>query len=332
MALTIADIAELSGVSTATVSRVINSPDKVSDSTKAKVMEVIEEHNYQPNGLAKSFRTKRSNSLALFIYDIDNPFFAKLIKALNKLAFDRDYTLIICDTENDKERELKYINYVNQNKVEGLILTEGMSSAHIDKINQNLPLICIDREIKTKKDHLRITTDNRESAAKSVEYLVNLNHKKIACITGPENTKTSTDRKNGYLDIVQKYELPVDEKYIYEGDFKRESGVEALEYFLSLEEVPTAVFCSNDLMAEGVLSRAMSLNIDIPDDLSIVGFDGVVKSLYRPLTTIKQDINGIAESVIAGLLKKIEGGDIKNSVVTIPGKLIIGDTCRKLES
>jgi DNA-binding LacI/PurR family transcriptional regulator len=332
MAMTISDIAELSGVSTATVSRVINSPEKVSESTRQKVLKVIEKHNYQPNGLAQSFRTKKSKTLALFIYDIDNPFYAKLIKELNKMAFDNNYTLIICDTENNRDRELEYINYINQNKIEGLIMTEGISTDHFNKLNKNLYLVCIDRDIEVDRAYLRVTTNNRKSVAKAVEYLVNLNHRKIALISGPENVKTAVERKKGYLDMIEKYDLPVDEDYIYQGNFKRESGAEALDYFLSLSKVPTAVFCSNDLMAEGLFSRALSLNIDIPDDLSIIGFDGVSKALYKPLTTIKQDIKGIAEASIKGLVSMIERGEIINKINKIPGEFLIGETCSRLKS
>jgi len=332
MALTISDIAKLSDVSTATVSRVINTPEKVSESTRKKVMEVIEKHNYQPNGLAQSFRTKKSKTLALFIYDIDNPFYAKLIKELNKMAFDRDYTLIICDTENNKDRELEYINYINQNKIEGLIMTEGISTDHFNKLNNNMYLVCIDRDLDCELPYLRVTTNNRESVAKAIEYLVNLNHKKIAFVSGPKDVKTSIERKNGYLDIIKKYELPVDGDYIYQGDFKRESGSNALDYFLSLSELPSAIFCSNDLMAEGLLARALSLNIDIPNELSLIGFDGVSKALYKPLTTIKQDIHGIAKTSINGLISMIEGGVKGNTVKEISGEFLIGETCRRLKS
>lgn len=330
MTITIEDIAEISGFSTATVSRVINSPEKVSDKTRKKVQDVIKKYDYKPNKLAQDFSSNRSNNIALFIYDIINPFFTRLIKELNKLAFDCGYSLIICDTENERERELKYIDYINRSKFAGLILTEGISGGQIRKLDDVYPLVCIDRDINCERDYLRISTDNVKEARRAVEYLVNLNHKKIACIVGPEDVKTALERKNGYKEVVQKYDLPVDDRYMYTGDFKKESGVEALEYFLSLEEIPTAIFCSNDLMAEGVLSRALSLNIDIPGDLSIVGFDGTSKNIYRKLTTVKQDISAIAEKTMEALVKLIKNEKVEKKITTIPGQLVIGDTCQKL--
>ena len=211
-------------------------------------------------------------------------------------------------------------------------MTEGISTDHFNKLNNNMYLVCIDRDLDCELPYLRVTTNNRESVAKAIEYLVNLNHRKIAFVSGPKDVKTSIERKKGYLDIIKKYELPVGDDYIYQGDFKRESGSKALDYFLSLSELPSAIFCSNDLMAEGLLARALSLNIDIPNELSLIGFDGVSKALYKPLTTIKQDIHGIAETSINGLISMIEGGVKGNTVKEISGEFLIGETCRRLKS
>ncbi|MFW6030653.1 MAG: substrate-binding domain-containing protein, partial [Halanaerobiales bacterium] len=215
------------------------------------------------------------------------------------------------------------------------IMTEGISTDHFNKLNKNLSLVCIDRDIDCEIPHLRVTTNNKESAAKAVEYLVNLNHEKIAFISGPENAKTAVERKEGYLEIVKKYNLPVNDDYIYQGDFKRESGSEALDYFFSLSDSPSAVFCSNDLMAEGLMSRALYLNIDIPNDLSIVGFDGSSETLYKSLTTIKQDIHKMAKQTINGLVSMIEeekSENKENGVIKIPGEFLIGETCKGLKS
>lgn len=332
MSVTIKDIAVMCNVSTATVSRVINSPELVSVDTREKVNSVIKELNYVPNQIAKNFSSNVSNNIALFIFDIINPFYTKMIKELNRLAFDKNYSLIICDTENERERELRYIDYINSSKFAGLILTEGISGETITKIDNSCPLICIDRYVDCHQQYTRITTANREGARKALEYLVNLNHRKIAFVGGPEGVKTADERKKGYLDIVEKHQLPVDERYIYTGNFKINSGISALEYFLSLDEIPTAIFCANDLMAEGVLSRSQSLNINIPDDLSLVGFDGADQSFYRKLTTIEQSIEEIASTAINELFKLIENNNqLVNKKIRIPGQLIIGDTCKKYE-
>ena len=330
MTITIKEIAEISGVSTATVSRVINSPDKVSDKTKKNVLEVINKYDYKPNQLAKNFSSNRTNNIALFIYDIVNPFFTELIKELNTLSFDRGYSLIICDSENKKERELEYIDYINRNKFAGVILTEGISDDPAEELKDSYPIVSIDREIERCANYSLITSANLVGAKKAMEYLVTLNHQKIGFIAGKEGMKTANDRKKGYLEIVEKYELPVDKSYIYEGDFSRESGVKALEYFLSLEESPTAIFSSNDLMAEGLLARAFSLNIDIPQDLSVVGFDGTSPDINYELTTVKQSIRKIAEKSIEELSNRIKGTVEEKNVFKIPVELVVGETCQKI--
>jgi len=260
-----------------------------------------------------------------------NPFYTKMIKELNKLAFDRNYSLIICDTENCKERELRYIDYVNQSKFAGLILTEGISSGIASQVGRDYPVICIDRKISCDKKFSVITSANREGARKLVEYLVKLNHERIAFVGGPKGVKTADERKKGYLDIVKKYDLPVTDEYIFDGDFRFESGENAFEYFLSLEKMPTAIFCANDLMAEGFLSRASFFNFSVPEDFSLVGFDGVKN---HRLTTIKQSVEEICKCATNQLFSMIEEKEYKQEKedvieIKIPGKLIIGNTCGK---
>lgn len=325
---TIEDIAEISGYSTATVSRVFNDPQKVSDSTREDILEVIEEVNYEPSQLARNFSQSTSNNIALFVFDLMNPFFTKLAKEINEIALQNDYTLMICDTENKKEREIEYLNHVSRSKFAGLVLTEGVFQEPLGKFSQSCPIVSTDRVIQSERDAPIITSKNRAGARKATEYLVNLGHEKIGFISGPEGISTARDRKSGYLDIVEKYDLPVDESFIFTGNFRRESGIKGLEYFLSLEETPTAIFCSNDLMAEGLLSRAFSLNLDIPEDLSVIGFDGISDNLYFELTTIEQSIPKLAKEAMDSLFKEIEGEEGKRTK-KIPVELKVGETCQK---
>ncbi len=185
-----------------------------------------------------------------------------------------------------------------------------------------------DRVIQSERDAPIITSENRSGAKKATEYLVNLGHEKIGFISGPDGISTARDRKSGYLDIVEKYDLPVDERYIFAGDFRKQSGIDGLEYFISLEETPTAIFCSNDLMAEGLLSRAFSLNLSIPEDLSVMGFDGVSDNLYFDLTTIEQSTQELAEEAMDSLFKEINGERGKKTK-KIPVELKVGETCQK---
>lgn len=326
---TIKDIARWSGYSTATVSRVLNNPEKVADETKRKIISVIEEHDYKPNQLARNFSHNISNNIALFVYDLMNPFFTRLAKEINTRALENGYTLMICDTENKKQREMEYINYLSRSKFAGLILTEGVHREPISKLNNRCSIVSTDRVVEVDGNVPVITSENRQGARKAAEYLVNLGHEKIGFISGPEGISTAEDRKDGFMDIVEKYGLPISEEYVSRGDFRKESGIEGLEHFLSLEETPTAIFCSNDLMATGVLSRAISLNIDIPEDLSVIGFDGISSDIYFDLTTVEQSIEKLAEEAMVSLMKLIEGEEV-SKVKKIPVELRIGETCQKI--
>jgi len=326
---TIKDIAKISGYSTATVSRVLNNPEKVSEDTRKEVLKVIEKHNYKPNQLARNFSHNTSNNIALFVYDLMNPFFTKLAKRINEIALKNDYTLMICDTENKKQRELDYLNYVRRSKFAGLVLTEGGFEQPVSQLGDSCPIVSTDRKIQPQSQAPVITSKNRSGARRATEYLVNLGHERIGFISGPDGISTAMDRKNGYKDIVKKYDLPVDENFIYTGDFRRKSGIEGLEYFLSLEKTPTAIFCSNDLMAKGLLSRAFSLNIEVPEDISIIGFDGVSDDLYFDLTTVKQSIGKLAEEAMDSLFSVIEEKKFEK-IKKIPVELQVGETCQKI--
>jgi DNA-binding LacI/PurR family transcriptional regulator len=317
-------------VSIATVSRVINEPEKVAPETRQKVQAVIDKYNYVPNQIARNLGSRQSNSLALFVFDIVNPFFTNLIRELNSYAFDNNYALLICDTSDSRERELRYVDFVNMTRIAGLILTEGILHDTIDRIDASVPVVCIDRQLDCDRHHVLVTSANREGARTAMEYLVNLNHRRIGFLGGPAGVRTAEERKKGYLDVIGKYELPIDERYILAGDFKRESGVQALEYFLSLDEPPTAIFCANDLMAEGVLSRALSLNLSVPGDLSVVGFDGVSSNHFKRLTTVRQSVEKISEVAMTELIKMIRHGRAPSTkVMEIPTQFVVGETCQK---
>jgi len=333
MSITIRQIAVICGVSIATVSRVINEPEKVAPETRQKVQAVIDKYNYVPNQIARNLGSRQSNSLALFVFDIVNPFFTNLIRELNSYAFDNNYSLLICDTADSRERELRYVDFVNMTRIAGLILTEGILHDTIDRIDASVPVVCIDRQLDCDRHHVLVTSANREGARTAMEYLVNLNHRRIGFLGGPAGVRTAEERKKGYMDVIGKYDLPIDERYILAGDFKRESGVQALEYFLSLDEPPTAIFCANDLMAEGVLSRALSLNLSVPGDLSVVGFDGVSSNHFKRLTTVRQSVEKISEAAMTELIKMIRhGGASSTKVMEIPTQFVVGETCQKCAS
>jgi DNA-binding LacI/PurR family transcriptional regulator len=328
--ITIREIAQWSGVSIATVSRVINNVPGVSDALRERVQKVIDEHEYEPSQLARNLSVNASNSMALFVYDIMNPFFSKLIQELNRIAFDHNYSLIICDSSNEPEREMRYLAFAKSIKAAGILLTEGADNGLFESDASMLPTVLIDRAAISGKQWPMITSDNYGGAYHACEYLISLDHDRIAFIGGPECVRSADERRRGYLAAMEDHGLPVGDGDLTEGDFKAESGLHAIERLLSLPEPPTAVLCANDLMAWGATMRVLSMGLKVPEDLSVIGFDGVdTCSLLHNLTTMRQRIDLIAQEAMKQMLRLISSQETLDEI-RIPTELVIGDTCRRL--
>lgn len=318
----IRDIARLAGVSIATVSRVINHPEFTSPETRARVQAVIDEQHYVPNQTAKSLFTRASNSVALFVYDMSNPFFISLIQELNQVAFRYKHTLLICDTSNDAKKEQEYLDYCTAIRVKGIILTEGFDVVATSE-GLRVPLVMFDRSgLKTWSS---VQSDNVQSVVRAVNYLYNLNHRRIGCIAPDEGLLSISNRLEGYRQAAEHLKIYHPE-YVFSQalSLNVETGVQALNYFLSLPEPPTAIVCANDMIAHGVILRARELNITLPQDLSVIGFDGIDSPLFHDsLTTIRQNIPAIAETLFKLCLHPPD----KPQRIIIPTEFIPGSTC-----
>lgn len=321
----IRDIAKIAGVSTATVSRVINSPESTSAAVQKKVMDVIKKYNYVPNQMAKNLFSQNSNSIAIFIYDINNPFFATLIKELNNIAFENKFTLLICDTENNIDKEREYLYYCQSIRCNSIILTEGVNHKLFSS-NVNQKIAYLDRYSDSNCSSVR--SDNNKGIKTLVDYLYNLNHRKIAFAGSINNFQSALDRKNSYIDALKSHNIEINHEYIFSGKFDYKTGVKALEYYWSLNDRPTAVVCSNDQIAQGLIMAAYKHNINVPNDLSVVGFDGVDSAYFYPkITTIKQNISLIAQTLFDAVTSPTNEAIQKVIDVSID----IGESCKKID-
>lgn len=321
----IRDIAKIAGVSTATVSRVINSPNSTSENVRKKVMAVIDEYNYVPNQMARNLFSMTSNSIAIFVYDMENPFFISLVKKLNIVAFKNKYTLLICDTENNIDKEQEYLKYCKSIRTSGIILTEGVNYNLYSSDNQ-LSIACLDRSANTKFSTVR--SDNHKGVKLLIDYLYNLNHRKIAFAGAMDIFQTATERKNSFIQSMKTHDIDVNDEYIFTGNFNYETGVKALNYFWSLNPKPTAIVCANDQIAKGLIMEAYKLNISVPNDLSVVGFDGTVGPYFYPnITTIEQDVKHLAQSLFDIITSK--STTPVNEIVDV--SIIMGESCKKID-
>ncbi|MGI6152264.1 MAG: LacI family DNA-binding transcriptional regulator, partial [Christensenellaceae bacterium] len=252
--LNMKDVAELAGVSTATVSRVLNSPSLTSEEIRKKVMDVIDKYGYVPSQSARKLFSDAANSIVLFIFDMTIPFYTYLIRDLNKLAFEKNYTLTICEIGDDYDAELKYYKYCKSIRASGIIYTTGSTRKSFGfdaNSNSPIPIVLLDREPFEDRACFEVRSDNRKGMSLLVDYLHKLGHRNIGFITGPMTFYSSTERFNGFMSAMDKLGLDIPKEHVVYGDFSTASGIKAFDYFYSMAEAPTAIVCSNDQIARG---------------------------------------------------------------------------------
>lgn len=307
------------------MSRVINQPDKASAAIREKVNAVIEEHKYVPNITASNLFAGNSKTIAIFVLDIDNPFYVSLIKHLNKIALQNQYTLLVCNTENDPEIEKEYLRYCDGIRIKGIIVTEGYSNTTNFENISNSSLVFLERDMGDK--YSTVSSENEKGIRMLVDYLYNLHHRKIAFIGYDKNIKSMHYRREAFDKALKEKGIDIPAEYIYPGIFSTNTGAKAVDYLCSLSDKPTAVICANDQIARGFILRASKLGLNIPTDFSVAGFDGYNPEYFHyDLTTIVQDIADIARH----LFDCVSTDKETPTRHFIDVSLLIGDTCKKV--
>lgn len=307
---TIRDVAALAGVSTTTVSHVINNSRFVSPEVRERVYQAMEELRYQPNALARSLRQGKTNTIGLLSPNSANPYFAEIGRAVEDAAFTSRYSVIICNTEGKQEKESFYLDVLSKKRVDGIILV-GISQTNetLDRLlAKGVPVVLVDREIPDLDVDL-VLTDNKHAGYLATRHLIEQGHTRIACVTGPAHVHPSSRRVVGYQEALQEAGLPLQEEYILPGDFSAQSGWEATRTLLALPQPPSAIFLCNDLMAIGGLRAAAEAGFVVPQDLAIMGFDDIeLASFTNPtLSSISQPKAEMGAIAVQMLLEQIEG-------------------------
>jgi LacI family transcriptional regulator len=285
------DVAERAGVSITTVSHVINETRPVSDELRSRVLAAIDDLGYQPNVLARSLRRGKTHTIGMIVPDSANPFFAEVARGVEDTSFEQRYSVILCNSDGDLDKELFYTNVLVEKQVDGIIFVAAGGSAERirDLQARRIPLVVVDRDVPDVAVD-SVLTDNARGGELATRHLIELGHRRIGCVAGPSDVTPSAERITGYRDALRAASVSVDEALIVRGDFQYESGYRATQQLLSMNDPPTAVFACNDLMAVGAVSAALELGREVPRDLSVVGFDDVRLASFvnPPLTTIVQ--------------------------------------------
>jgi DNA-binding LacI/PurR family transcriptional regulator len=308
---TLKDVANAAGVSVSTVSCVVNRTKFVSPQLARRVEEAIKALNYRPNTLARGLRTNQTYTLGLVTSDITNLYFAELARGVEDRAERDDYTVFLCNTDAEPRREAKYVQRLLSRQVDGIIFTSVRRDDETVKrlVEEGFPLVLINRRIPgVEADY--VGTDNVRGAARAMEYLISLGHTRIGFISGSAFSSASADRREGYLQTLAKAGLLSEPELIQEGDLRWKTGCAAAHRLLTLPNPPTAIFATNDLMAFGVLEVAAEMGRQIPEDLSVVGYDDNQTAALPgiQLTTVRQPAYEMGQMAAEILLEKLRWG------------------------
>ncbi len=323
---TMKDVARLAGVSTATVSRALVYPEKVSSSTKKRVEEAILQSGYTSNTLTRTIRRNDSKIIITIVPDICDPYFTEIIRGIEETATQHGYLILFSDGKLPQKRENSYVNLIFTRQVDGMLLLGTDLFFNINKSEQrNLPPIVMASEYDPELEMPTVHIDNLTSAFEIVNYLIQMGHKKIAQIAGPQSNTSYQFRHQGYRQALRRVGIPFNTPYCLYSDLTVEGGASSLRKLLALPETPTAIFCHSDTMAIGAIQEAKKLGVRIPKDLSVVGFDDIQSSLYcdPPLTTVSQPRYEIGKQAMLMLLELMKGRGVRAGSRLLDTRLVI---------
>ncbi len=285
---TIQDVAKRAGVAPVTVSRFINNSGYCSEKTRSRIEIAIEELGYVPNRLASGLRSKHTNTLALVLTDITNPFFTTIARGVEDTASDAGYTVLFCNTDESITEENKYLHMLLEQRVGGIILVPALSTPESVAFIQEhgTPVVVLDRHIPGIQADI-VRCDSQKGAYELASLLLSLGHRRIAVLSGPKGTSTATDRAAGVRKALKEAGVVPDPGLEYFGLFTQQSGHEMVCRAMSKTPRPTAIFAANNFIAIGALKALQELHIRVPEDVALVGFDDLPPALIvSPFLTV----------------------------------------------
>jgi len=332
---TIADVAKRAGLSRATVSRVLNNHPNVTEDKKRLVREAMESLKYVPNTTAQRLRNQRTDTIAILVPVLTNPFFAYLLEAMDMVATKNHLQLLICQTRYSKQKEMDFLELLRTKQVDGLILTSYENEwKKIEPYSAFGPMVlCNEYERNTKVPIIRM--DQFEASYIGTRHLIEQGHIRIACTCG-DKSNLAKDRQAGYRKALVEAGISVQEDWIFSNVFDIEDGKRVLRTIMNLKEAPTAVFTGSDQVAAGMIMAAKALGKNVPDDIAIIGFDDqpITRVVEPALTTIRQPIEELGKTAMEVMIDFIAfKKEVNHQEILLPYDLVIRDsTMSKLKS
>lgn len=320
--LTIKEIAELTGVSSATVSKVLNNTGRYSEETKKKILEIVDKYDYRPNAVAKSLRTNKSKTIGVIVPDITNEFFAQIVLAIEKYCGPQGYSVFICNSDEQEEKEIQYLKDLEIKGVDGLIYLAG--SNHLLQTRRNLPIVCIDRKPDLSNITI-VTSDNLNGGYLATSELIQKGCKNILIMRDHRDFLTTVERHNGYKRALTENGLEVKEENVLHLEVGIEQGKQAIEKLIRAGQFDfDGIFATTDGLAYGAYLALREQGIEVPQDVKLVGFDNVSLAKYNSISSVNQDKELMGQLAAENLLAMIESGvstTIQHSL-TIPVALV----------
>lgn len=325
--VTMKDVAERAGVSVATVSRVINQNGYVSSDVQTRVTAVMRELNYQPSLLARSLRRQETFAIGLLIPQLDHPFFSTLSFAIEKALFAQNYRTLICSAEENAEKEDAYVEMLLRQRVDGVIFVPtGHSDQSLARLQaMTIPAVLVDRDLLGASHVSKVLSDNVRGGYLGMQYLLELGHRHIGVIGAHEYSGSMTQRLRGVQQALAEYGLSNPPLVLMDTLGQFEMGYSAGMHLLRLEPRPTAIFALTDVIAVGVMHAAAELSIQLPQELSVIGFDDIPLAAYSipALTTVAQPIADIGAKAVELLLRHIQQPSQPFETIMLATRLVI---------
>ena len=326
----IKDVAKTAGVSTATVSRVLANHSRIKDETRQRVMEAVEQLNYRPNLIARSLRAQKSAKIGLVVSDIRNPFFTAIGRAVEDSAYEQGYSVLMCNTDENPEKEELYLNVLHDENVAGVIFSPTKQfSARFKSYNSNIPYVMIDRFVENK-DVDMVLLDNAAAGYELTTHLIENGYRKLAGLFGDAST-TAPERSRGFHKALKDHALNPLATYIIAPRIR--PGYETTITLLTQKEKPDAIFTSNSMLTAGAFQAIRDSKLIVPNDIALVGFDETTwgELVDPPITLIAQPTEEIGRTATELLFQRIDEPNRSPKTVILKGKLIArGSSAKRL--
>lgn len=334
MSARIEDVARQAGVSTATVSRVLSGKPYVSDAVRQRVLDAIRDLNYHPSRVARSLRVQRSSIIGLIISDIQNPFFTSVVRAVEDAAQQRGYSVILCNSDEDVEKELTYIQLMLAEQVSGMIVSPTASNNEVYRqlVEQRVPVVAIDRRADDVPMDM-VVSDNVDAARQVVSHLIENGYRRVGAVLGIPDASTGAERYQGYVEALAEHGLPLLPELVRIGPPRSQHGYELTLGLLQQPTPPDAIFTGNNLLTIGALRAIYELGLRIPDDIAVAGFDELDwMFLVRPaLTVVMQPTYEMGRQAAELLLARIEDPSRPPQQIVLQPTIKLRESSRRLQ-